>query len=426
MNLLQGTDRPRPRPRAEAGESAPGAVVSAPLPRWWWVWPLAIYFVNRAVNAVMMLQASGVQMSITAFLDLGARYFVTQSGEATSPFWSLVSNWDGQWYWEIAAHGYPYELPRDNFGQVEQSPWAFFPLYPYLVRGVMYVTHLDFPPASMAVSLVAGAVAMLLLYRLVVRYTDHLGARLAVLGLSTFVVAPVFQIAYTEGLALALVLGVLLSVSRERWLLTASLLPLLGLTRGVVAAVAALFVVLAVAMWLRERRLTTKILPLVALAMWSALLTFLWPVIAAVVTGRPNAYVETQRAWFSEVTTIPVIRFIARNAPSMGSELVAWVVAVVWMLLLVWLVTLRQPNPLLRKWSAIYVIYLLAVTDWNWSNVRYFLLALPVLWPLTRPDSGTPRQRVMVAAVLAFVGVASQWWYIRYCITITPELVQVP
>jgi hypothetical protein len=396
------------------------------LPARWWVWPLAIYLVNRAVNAVMIVLASGSSITVEQFVGLGGRHFGTDAGTAPPGYLTSATRWDGQWYWEIAAHGYPCELPVDSSGQVQQNPWAFFPLYPYIVRAVMFVTRLDFPLAAVFVSLVCGALAMLLLYALVAQRTDHLGARLAVLGVSTFTVAPVFQIAYTEGLALALVLAVLLAVSRERWILSTGLILLLALTRGVVAPMAALFGAMLVYAWVHRRRSAKDLLPLAALALWSAMLTFLWPVTAAITTGDANAYVETQRAWFSEVTTIPVVRFVARNAPSMGSELIAWGVAAAWMLLLVWLVTLRQPHGLLRAWSGIYVVYLLAVTDWNWSNVRYFLLALPVLWPLTRLDAGSAKQRTWTAAVLALVGVASQWWYIRYCITITPELVQVP
>ncbi|KRF45524.1 hypothetical protein ASH01_06775 [Terrabacter sp. Soil811] len=392
----------------------------------WWIWPLAIYAVNRIINGIMIAVASSSSISLEDFVGMGGRHYGTDAGTAPPGYLTSATRWDGQWYWEIAAHGYPSDLPTDAAGNVQQNPWAFFPLYPSVIRGVMFVTRLDFPVASVAVSLIAGAVAMLLLYRLVVRHSDHLGACLAVLGVSTFTVSPVFQIAYTEGLALALILAVLLSVSREKWLPAALLLPLLSLTRGVVGAMAALFAVLIAVTWLKDRRFTTNLVPLFVLTFWSALLTFVWPVTAAIVTGRPNAYVETQRSWFSEVTTIPVIRFIARNAPSMGSELTAWVVALTWTVLLIWVVTLRQPNLLLRTWSAIYVVYLLAVTDWNWSNVRYFILALPVLWPLTRPDSGTARQRVTVGAILAIIGIASQWWYIRYCITISPQLVQVP
>jgi len=83
---------------------------------------------------------------------------------------------------------------------------------------------------------------------------------------------------------------------------------------------------------------------------------------------------------------------------------------------------------MLRMWAIAYVVYVLAVVDWNWSAVRYYLLAVPILWPLVQPIDGekSPRQRIVVASVLAAFGLVMQWWWIRYCVVVSPELVQVP
>ena len=104
-------------------------------------------------------------------------------------------------------------------------------------------------------------------------------------------------------------------------------------------------------------------------------------------------------------------------------------VALAWAGMLLCLVTWKQQEPFLKIWSASYVIYLLGLLDWAWSNVRYFILTPPVLWPLLAPGvAGVDdrRQRVVVAGALAAVGVALQWWWIRYCVVVSPELVQVP
>ncbi len=89
-------------------------------------------------------------------------------------------------------------------------------------------------------------------------------------------------------------------------------------------------------------------------------------------------------------------------------------------------VTLRQPDPTLRTWSAVYAAYILLATDWNPSGLRYYLLALPAFWSLTVPGLSSPRSRIAGAAVLATVGLLSQWWWIRSVLTLTGDVTQVP
>ncbi|WP_020145240.1 hypothetical protein [Terracoccus sp. 273MFTsu3.1] len=409
----------------DASSSAAGSIA---LTGRWWLWPLAIYLVTRALNAVMIVVAGRSSITLEEFVGSGHKHFGTFAGTAPPGYLTSVTRWDGQWYWEIAAHGYPSVLPTDANGNVEQNPWAFFPLYPYLVRGVMFVTRLDFPVSATLVSLTCGAAAMLVLYRVVQPRYGHLGGTLAVLGMTTFVCAPVFQMAYAEGLALLLLLISLWSVLARRYVLAAIVLLLLAFTRGVTAPLAPALLLYGALMWRRGRIRRKDAVALVLLATWAGLLAFAWFVTAGVVTGRWNTYVLTQKAWNPELTVIPVVRFIARNSDVAGGQIGASVIAIAWAALLIWFLTKGQKEPLLALWTGMYVAYLLAVTDWNWSNVRYYLLALPVLWPLVAPFRGerSARPRVLVACVVAAVSLAMQWWYIRYCVTISPELVQVP
>ena len=419
-------------PRATAG--SPDRSVQArpsgtdPLPGRWWLWPLVIYLGTRLVNAVMIVIASNSSITLEEFVGSGHLHFGTDAGTAPPGYLTTVTRWDGQWYWEIAARGYPSELPTDASGNVEQNPWAFFPLYPYVVRGVMFVTRLDFPLASVAVSLVAGAVAMLLLYRLVARRHGPVGGIIAVLAMSTFICAPVMQISYTEGLALALVLAVITCVTRQRYWWAALALLFLGLTRGVAVAFAPALVVYAFLLWRQGSLSRRRTVALGLLAVWSGLVGVIWPVIVGVSTGMPRAYLLTQQAWNPELTSTPIARFLERNSDMPGGVTTAAVVAAVWAVLLIWLFTLGQQEPMLRAWTIAYIVYVLAVVDWNWSAVRYYLLAIPVFWPLVRAGvpEDRPRQRVLVAVVFALVGVAAQWWWIRYCLVISRELVQVP
>ncbi|MGO4604098.1 hypothetical protein [Terrabacter sp. 2YAF2] len=399
-----------------------------PLVRRWWVWPLALYIVTRLVNGVMFAMASRSAISLEEFVGLGGRHFGTDAGTAPPGYLTSVTRWDAQWYWEIAAHGYPSDLPTDASGNVEQNPWAFFPLYPYLVRAVMFVTRLDFPIAASVVSLTCGAAAMLLIYRVVKRQYGHLGGVLAGLAMTTFMCAPVFQMAYAESLALALLLAYFWCVLEGRYVAAGFVLLMLALTRGVAAPLAPVMLLYAALLWRRGRLARSDAVGLLSLAAWSGALAFAWFVIVGAVTGRWDAYVLTQKAWNPELTVIPVVRFMQRNSDVPGGQVGAAVIALAWAAFLIWFLTKGQQEPLLALWTGMYVAYLLAVTDWNWSNVRYYVLALPVLWPLVGRLRGerNPMPRVIVAGAVALVGVAMQWWYIRYCVTVSRELVQVP
>jgi hypothetical protein len=429
MSVTENGLGTRLRRPATIGGVAPWAVVAPPLRRWWWVAPLAIYAVTRIINAVMMVAASAHQMPIEQFRSSGGNYFTTGAGTAPGGYLSIATNWDAQWYWEIAANGYPHELPTNHSGDIGANPWAFYPMYPMTVRLVMWLTGATFPVAAVAVSLLCGAIGMLILYRIVARRHGALGGNLAVLSVSTFICAPVFQIGYSEGLAFMLALAVLLSILRRRYVWSAALILLLGLTRGVAAALVLALLLYLVHLWRRHQLSKRDGIALFLLACWSLAVGAAWAVAVGWVTGTPNAYRLTQQAWMHNVDVLPVLAFVRHNADVPGGYLGATVIALVWTALLVWLVTWRQDEPLLKAWSASYVLYLLALLDWAWSNVRYFLLTPPVLWPLLGPlNVGTDdrRQRIVVAGALGIVGLGLQWWWIRYCLVVSPELAQVP
>ena len=417
--LSSSTADPGVQDRAKLGEGA--ALVSR-----WWLWPLAAYLLIRLADAAMIAVASlhgqGGVNPLTG-LPLDDSY-----GSHTAPpgYLTTATNWDGQWYWQIADKGYPTDLPRDASGDVRQNVWAFFPIYPMTVRLIMAVTGLGFPLAAVLVSLVAGGVASVLVYRLIAPVTDRLGARLLVVVLNTFVCAPVFQIAYTEGMALALLVATLLAFQARRTGLTAVLVLLLSLTRAVVLPLAAVFAIYAVVRW-RSGSGRREVIQTVALAVWAMATTFLWPTIAALRTGEPNAYLLSQTAWNPEAGTLPMLRFINRTSPEVGGPWIGILLVLLLTIGVVWALTVGQRHPLLRLWSGTYALYVLAAVDWNPTAIRYFLLAVPAVWAPTDPGTGWPsRHRTWLAGAVGLLGLATQWWWIRYSLTSSPEFYQLP
>jgi hypothetical protein len=116
------------------------------------------------------------------------------------------ARWDSVWYLAIAHGGYGHEAART----------AFFPLYPLLLRGVGVVIGSDLA-AGVLVSLVAFAVALVLLYRLVELELNGELARATVLLVAFCPMAYFFSAVYSESLFLALSLGCLLAGRSGRW-----------------------------------------------------------------------------------------------------------------------------------------------------------------------------------------------------------------
>ena len=136
--------------------------------------------------------------------------------------------WDGVWYERIVRDGYPVPLPVDaDTGRVTYSAWAFYPLYPYLVKGVM-LTGMPFAVAGGVLNLVLAGVAAVLIWA-VLRSGVHADRqpqreRLALVAACLWCFYPTTAVMlkpYTEALAVALVAGALLLLVRRSYLLVA-------------------------------------------------------------------------------------------------------------------------------------------------------------------------------------------------------------
>jgi hypothetical protein len=117
------------------------------------------------------------------------------------------ARWDSVWYLTIAHAGYGHEAART----------AFFPLYPLLTRWLGYLTGSDLV-AGVVISLVAFAVALILMYRLVTLELDGELARLTLLLVAFCPMAYFFSAVYSESLFLALSLGCLWQARNGRWM----------------------------------------------------------------------------------------------------------------------------------------------------------------------------------------------------------------
>lgn len=319
--------------------------------------------------------------------------------------------WDGGWYERIAATGYPDTLPTAPGGEVQQNPWAFYPLLPGLARGLQEVTGASFPVAASTVALLAGAAAVVLMRSLLEPLVGRSAALWTVVLFCCHPAAPVLQLAYTESLATLLLVAVLLCLQRRRYLTAVPLVLLLGLTRPIAAPLA---VVVAVHLVLRvARRGADGPAPRPAgpggplrggvLLLAAGAAAVLWPLVAFVGTGRPSAYAQTMSAWRGGQQVEPVEPWLRTTGLLLGDLFGPFVLGVVVVALVAWVLapSSRVLGADLRAWCLAYIGYLLLVLDPSTSLVRYLLLLFPLGALLVVASSSAAYRRAIAVALLA-------------------------
>jgi hypothetical protein len=160
--------------------------------------------------------------------------------------------WDAGWFLRVAVDGYPHGYTYGPTGQLEGNELAFFPLYPTLSRGVAAL-GLDAGTAAITVAWLASIAAAVALHLLGTSLYGRRAGWALVAICCTAPVSVVLSMAYSEGLFLALVAGMLVAAHRRVWW-AAGLLGLgAALTRPTGAA-AAVALAAAAALAIRDAR----------------------------------------------------------------------------------------------------------------------------------------------------------------------------
>jgi hypothetical protein len=395
--------------------------------------PLAVYLLGRALTAaVIVLTAPGRVVRMEDLLG----YHSTVPARLPADYGTVVTSWDGQWYWDIVLHGYPSSVV-DTSGQAVQSSLAFFPLYPALVKAVMTVTGLGFEVVAPTLSLVLGAAAVLVVFRLLEVVVDR-GRALACTALLCFFPATaVLQSAYTESLGLLLVASTLLLLVRRRYLWCLVPVVLLGLTRNITLVLAPVVVLHWVAAVRRHRRpavaaedtsrapgAAAVLAPvqhgrLAVLVVACVAATAEWPLLAGVLTGDPRAYFTTLAAW-PGYTESPLDPPWLHAAAGLGIG--GWVGVAVLVLAFVALLggrTQRAWGPELWGWTVTYSAYIFLASGVTSSLVRYLMLAFPFGLVLM-PPAGTAadrRARTWVVTVFCALELVAQYvWVSKFLV----------
>ena len=179
---------------------------------WWWGLP------PTSCSRLCVLAGAGVRASALA-VEANVDGYPPPGSPARLAF-ETFGLWDARWYLEIVRLGYPRDIPADvTFFDVEARA-AFFPLYPLVVRALDRVLPSGEAFAALAVNLVLGLVATLLVGLLARRLYDDTVAERAMVLFAVFPGSFVLTFAYAEALLIvlaALLLLVSCSISVGSW-----------------------------------------------------------------------------------------------------------------------------------------------------------------------------------------------------------------
>ncbi|MGX1973440.1 hypothetical protein [Streptomyces kronopolitis] len=301
----------------------------------------------------------------------------------------LTARWDSLWYTRVAEDGYGYAVTMPS-GDIH-SNLAFFPLLPWLERGLSALLPVSAADAGMAVAWLSSAAAAWALYATGERlHGPRAGIALAALW-AALPVGIVQSMAYSESLFTALAAWSVYAVLTGRWVAAGVCASLAGLTRPVgVAVVAAVWLTAVATLW-REHdggiRLRAALrahpgLPtgvLLAPLGWCGY--FLW---VGARQGSFTGYLDVQGGWgngFDGGLAFGAFAWGLLNGPTAaaGVALLLGVGLVGW--LYVRGVRRGQPLPLAVYGGAVLLLALTAKGYFG-SKPRLMMPAYPLLLPL--------------------------------------------
>jgi hypothetical protein len=225
-------------------------------------------FSKREFKDVFLPVLAMFVASRAALLLIGSmtKAYLLPNGAAIEPWTSLFCRFDCSWYLSIASSGYS---TVDNAVQPGATNFAFYPLFPLLVRGVAPLFGGNELYGAIAVTNLCFLVALVYVYRYV-RLLDF-DTRTALLTVGLLCVLPqsiAFSAAYSESPFLLFLVTAMYYFRREQYLIAGIAAALLSATRAngiffIVFAVAWIFQNGHARIFLRPWQAPEKFVPIV-------------------------------------------------------------------------------------------------------------------------------------------------------------------
>jgi Gpi18-like mannosyltransferase len=168
---------------------------------------------------------------------------VNKAGENGVDPWSfkaftrIFEKNDSGWYLNIADSWYPKVTSRIELGyshgaEYRQSPWAFFPMYPFLLRMTHLSTGMSVHLAGFFWAIIFSLLSFLLFYKFCrVLGIDEQESFFLTLVMMFFPFHYYFSVLYTEGIYFTFLVGGFLSIKYNRYLLFSLLIMALVMIR---------------------------------------------------------------------------------------------------------------------------------------------------------------------------------------------------
>lgn len=241
--------------------------------------------------------ASFVLLAYAAFRAVDVGFFALVAARDGLSLRAVLMSWDGGWYRAIAVQGWPAEVARMANGTLEQSAWAWPPLYPILARLTSEFVGLPVSAAFIGINVVAGGLAAVILC---LSLRGPLGNRAAIMVAVAWAgmpAAPVFVMAYAEGLFIVLAFAAMWAAMRDRLLLSGALLVVAGLTKSSVLPFALALAIVAIASVRAKGVRVSQVATAAGAVILAATAVFVWPVVVGIALGSADAYGQVQAAW---------------------------------------------------------------------------------------------------------------------------------
>lgn len=325
------------------------------------------------------------------------------------PLKHLAHSWDSVWYLHIAEHGYGTRIHVSETGAL-QTDWAFFPLYPVLIKVLSRVLHVSPGAAAVLIAWSAAALAVYGIYAIVHRLHGRAVATVLVALWAALPHSVVLSLAYTESLFSALAAWSLYAVLKGRWSTAGALAALAGLTRpSGIAAAAAVITAAGYEAVRRRGRVPPRLWAgaLLAPLGWAGYV--LW--VGKRTGDLLHGYFDVQSAWDSRLDfgtgTLRFLKGLLRHGGGAVQPLALMIVAA-GLVLFILLCMDRAPLPLV-VFAGVLLAMVIVVSGPFSSKPRFLLPAFPLLMPmarsLVRAWRSRPQRAALVGVSLAAVSV---------------------
>ena len=323
----------------------------------------------------------------------------------------VLASWDGTIYESIAADGY--RVSGDD-----RRLLVFFPLFPLVSRLLGGRQHAAL--AGIILSQLSLLAAMLLLSALAGRDTYRKLIEDPALWLLCAPMALFFHAMYSESLFILLTIGAAFAFRNSRFVITAILACLAGLTRPTAVTFCVPFAVAAVAAWRRGDRWLPPLLcaaaPLVGIVAYV--------VAVGGMLGDPLAYTSLRSSFWHYQLSVPftsTVRDVLEVAYALRhmTAVPVWLVARLWTIgtalaVLVWGRRRLEPH-----WLAYVVVSLIFIhaSDPPGSTARYEVVLFPLfilfaLSPLAKPKIAPAFLILSFTAQMFLLAKFGQWVWV--------------